>query len=261
MWQEFWFNSSFDLSFTSNINCGLNIFSKPFSFYDYYEPRVWGQKYKHIGFLYGSIYASTNSNKPVFVSANIGYGESKNPDDPYIDGGIDPYFVLNDHVQIGLHSNFSINNKDYGFADFDSKGNIIYGQRNLYDLTNGISFQYNVNSKMNLKFTARDYYFKVQYTNFYFLNADGSLTQNNYSGDYDLNVNLFNIDCVYSWQIAPGSYLNLIWKNNISHLDNRSVESYLNNLNRTMKEPQSNMLSLKLIYYLDYSSIFNQQKG
>lgn len=261
VWEEFYISSNLDITYTSNFSYGLNIFTKPFAFYDYYEPRVWGEKYYHTGFFYGGGYILTNTNKPVFVKCNIGYGESKKPKDPYIDGGIAPSFNINDHLVLSTSTNFTVNNKDYGFTDFDTAGNIIFAQRDLYDLTNAVTVQYNFNSKMNLKFHVRDYYFHVHNRIFYYLNHDGSLTENNFSDPFDLNVNIFNIDLIYSWQIAPGSYLNLIWKNNFSHLDNASMESYMQNISKTVSEPQTNLLSMKLIYYLDYNSLFKTNKS
>ncbi|MGB3074334.1 MAG: DUF5916 domain-containing protein, partial [Chitinophagales bacterium] len=71
----------------------------------------------------------------------------------------------------------------------------------------------------------------------------------------DINFNVFNIDAVYAWEFAPGSYLNVIWKNNIQQYDDLGMDDYFANCTKTFQTPQSNGISVKLIYYLDYLSL------
>jgi len=112
---------------------------------------------------------------------------------------------------------------------------------------------------MALALTARHYWSKGQYGEFFLLNADGSLTENNaYAGDYNFNTNFFNVDLSYSWQFAPGSSFILTYKNEI-YRDPYPVMPvefgyhYDNDLRRTIDAPQTNSISLKVLYYLDYS--------
>jgi hypothetical protein len=66
------------------------------------------------------------------------------------------------------------------------------------------------------------------------------------------NFNIFNIDAVYTWQFAPGSFINVVWKDEGQLYDGDAQRSYLKNVDRTLAEPQINNLSVKIIYYLDY---------
>jgi Domain of unknown function (DUF5916) len=66
------------------------------------------------------------------------------------------------------------------------------------------------------------------------------------------NFNIFNIDAVYTWQFAPGSFINIVWKDE-SQLSNGDIHGgYFGNFDKTISEPQNNNLSVKVIYYLDY---------
>jgi hypothetical protein len=88
----------------------------------------------------------------------------------------------------------------------------------------------------------------------YDLSAEGDLspTKHNDVAIENQNFNIFNIDAVYTLQFAPGSFINIVWKDE-SFLNNDDVaRSYFKNIDRTLSQPQNNNLSIKVIYYLDY---------
>ena len=70
--------------------------------------------------------------------------------------------------------------------------------------------------------------------------------------NYDQNFNVFNVDMIYNWEFAPGSHFSIAWKNNINQDDDLGRDNYYSNVHKTFTAPQSNGLSAKLIYYLDY---------
>jgi hypothetical protein len=53
-------------------------------------------------------------------------------------------------------------------------------------------------------------------------------------------------------QFAPGSFLNIVWKDESQTFDEDVRHQYFKNFDRTISSPQNNNLSIKLIYYLDY---------
>jgi len=65
---------------------------------------------------------------------------------------------------------------------------------------------------------------------------------------------------VYTWQFAPGSFLNLVWKNSIMEFRDEVEKNYFHNIGNTLKEDQNNNLSLKIIYYLDYLDLKKWKK-
>ena len=112
---------------------------------------------------------------------------------------------------------------------------------------------------MNLTFRARHYWQRVDYKEFYQLKEDGELSKRDWTGNQNRNANIFNVDMVYTWQFAPGSFLNLIWKNSVYDFESGNqvqiTDPYTTNFRKTLSAPQNNNLTLKVIYYLDYAKM------
>ena len=106
---------------------------------------------------------------------------------------------------------------------------------------------------MGITFRARHYLSAVDNKEFYLLQHDGTLTSNaNFHPSANQNVNFFNIDMVYTWQFAPGSFINIVWKNATQNFSDQVEKHYFKNLSNTVSENNNNNLSFKVIYFLDY---------
>ena len=106
---------------------------------------------------------------------------------------------------------------------------------------------------MGITFRARHYVSSVDNKEFYLLQHDGSLLANaNFRPNVNQNVNFFNIDMVYTWQFAPGSFLNIVWKNAAQNYSDEVEKQYFKNLSNTVSQNNNNNFSLKVIYFLDY---------
>jgi hypothetical protein len=66
---------------------------------------------------------------------------------------------------------------------------------------------------------------------------------------------------VYTWQFAPGSFLNAVWKNATFYGADSPRDGYFENLGNTLDADQNNNLSLKVIYFLDYLQLKGKKKG
>ena len=73
--------------------------------------------------------------------------------------------------------------------------------------------------------------------------------------NYDQNFNALNLDLVYSWQFAQGSFMNVVWKNAILTSDQNAAITFFDNLGRTLSRPSSNSFSIRIIYFLDYLQV------
>jgi Domain of unknown function (DUF5916) len=84
-------------------------------------------------------------------------------------------------------------------------------------IENVLSLKYNFSNKMGITFRARHYLSNVENKEFFTLQqSDGKLSPYpSLSQNVDQNVNYFNIDMVYTWQFARGSFLNIVWKDAI----------------------------------------------
>jgi hypothetical protein len=114
----------------------------------------------------------------------------------------------------------------------------------------------------------RHYWITVRYNDYYRLLPDGYLTPTDYSVNNDFGVNIFNIDLVYTWNFAPGSEINVVWKNAINTYEPESdsptmdeiESSYFQNLKNTINSPATNSFSVKILYYLDYQYLKKKKK-
>ena len=106
---------------------------------------------------------------------------------------------------------------------------------------------------MYITLRVRHYWSKVSNHEFFTLGKEGELISNTtYNRPIDQNYNAFNVDMVYSWRFAPGSEINIVWKNAIGTFGNTVVTNYLKNIDNTLAAPQNNSISFKILYFLDY---------
>lgn len=180
------------------------------------------------------------------------------------------------HYNFSFNQNFRFNHKfsishrlsigpetdNVGFAAIDDATNdIIFGRRNRNTIENILGFKYNFNDRMGLTARIRHYWSKVDYKKFFTLMQNGELADNNtFTTNENQNVNFFNIDMTYTWQFAPGSFLNIVWKNSITDFHNYIEKDYFKNITNTIDASQNNNLSLKVIYFLDYQQLKHHKK-
>ena len=180
------------------------------------------------------------------------------------------HYLLTFQEQFRFNSKFSIvhslsaepQTDNVGYATFDASNNkIIFGRRVRNTIENILTFKYNFNDKMGISTRVRHYWSKVDYKEFFNLMADGNLQSNTtFNENENQNVNYFNIDMTYTWQFAPGSFLNIVWKNAVTDVTDQVENRYVKNFDRTMDADQNNNFPLKVIYFLDYLSLKKKKK-
>lgn len=233
------------------IKFGLNILYE-FKGNDFYEPRVAGRFYKTSPFLMYGAFIITNPSKKYQFGAGIFHGTSPRFDRSGINIKIRNFYRFTDKFSMDLTTNFSRINNDAGFADIVGN-DIIFSRRNLMTVENIFNTKYNFNKRSGITLRARHYWSKVEPQEFFTLATDGNLISNTaYHNNLNNNLNIFNIDMVYTWEFAPGSFVNVVYKNSVFTGDQFVYNSYVKNFNNTLNAPQNNNLSFKIIYYLDY---------
>jgi hypothetical protein len=250
----------------SNINVNLNAQMKKLHWFgvfanytprqnDFYEPRVSGKVYKRGASTMFGVWVESNYAKKYSVNAQISERVYFNF---YNLNGTDIYFSH----QYRFNSKFSIRHSvEYqgrptglGFATILANSNTpLFALRNVNSVDHLLFLKYNFTNKMGLTFRARHYASVVKTQEFFTLNDNGTLTPKaDVTENLNRNVNFFNIDMVYTWQFAPGSFLNVVWKE-ASIMDSKlATNNYLDNLQNTLQTEQNNNFSLKVIYFLDY---------
>ena len=63
------------------------------------------------------------------------------------------------------------------------------------------------------------------------------------------------MDLVYRWIFSPGSELSVVWKNTLNEAGTALPASYWSNWQSMLDEGFTNSLSVRALYYLDYSMI------
>ena len=223
---------------------------------DFYEPRVEGRVFKIPAKHLIDVWINSNYAKKYSAGLEVAYYATPKFGTNGIDVSPNQSFRFNKKLTISMNTNIQLRYNNIGFATLDT-GNTIMGNRTRYSVENIWVFKYNFNNKMGLNLRARHYWSHVNYHQFYTLQGDGSLmaTAKDYSSVANYNINYFNIDMVYTWQFALGSFLNIGWKNAIQNFNPTLDRDYFKNLKSTLASDQLNNFSVKVIYFLDYAKL------
>lgn len=225
--------------------------------HDFYEPRVAGRMFKRPGSWMSGFFVNTNSAKKYTANFSLSRRWARIYHGNFTELNLNNQYRFNDRLSIGLSNYllFGLDNPGFAFDDAATQA-IVFGLRKQNTVENILSVKYNFNTVMGLTFRARHYWSKVHYTEFFNLKEDGSLDNTSVTGaNPDDNVNFFNIDMIYTWQFAPGSFVNIAWKDAAQRFDQDVINPYYQNLSRTFHTPQQHNFSIKIIYYLDYLSL------
>ena len=235
----------------------------PGDYYDYFEPRVPGRFQKALRYAGGSIGLSTDYRKTLAVDQNFSVGGNTELYKGISLSSTTTFRLrLSDRANLKLKINTENDPKNVGFSDIDNNGEIIYGIRNLTTQSVQLTGSYAFSKDMVLSLNARHYRAFAKHDGYAVLLADGSLQEtNDYPNNNNFDYNIFNVDVVYSWMFAPGSTLSVVYKNIIENeLDAITVfKPYGSNFERIINDPQTNSISLKMVYYLDYQQL--RRKG
>lgn len=241
------------LTFTNSSSLGVQFFGYPSGTRDYFEPRAPGRYYSRPAFGYIEVPFSSDPRKSLTINAYGGYGRYGKTDNKSAQsywGGITAGYRLNNKfsVSYGIRYYYAFNN--IGYAKTDSL--IRFGQRDNMFLENSFKSTYFFSNKLFFSARVRHYWSTVEYRKFYTLNQKGNLESSTYYGNHDISFNAFNVDMGITWRFAPGSELNLVWKNSILDQDTEIPSGFLKDCKYMFRQSQMNSISFKAIYYLDY---------
>jgi hypothetical protein len=237
----------------------FNIGIQPLGFHDYYEPRVWGWVYKKPWNYYDEWNFSSDARKRFRYHHNFNFRYSPENNNVLWGFGLTPRFRFSDRFSLTLDMQYEKDLNNYGWVEtrYDSlnEPEIYFGRRDLTTISNVLNFRYIFTTKTSLTLRARHYWSQASYLSFYTLNRDGNLDPSTYHDDRDINFNAFTVDLQFVWYFAPGSELSVVWKNTINTMGNELEYNYFTDLGNTLRAPQSNSLSVRVLYYLDYQKV------
>jgi hypothetical protein len=244
---SFTFTNNYVLSLNGLYNMGR---------YDYFEPRVKGRFFKIDHFYTYNVSLNTDSRKP--LSIYFHYGHAKQPTTDQYQNFVDfqGTMRLGQHLQMDYMFSLSKITNGVGYVDKNvSETSITFAKRNVNILENVISTSYALSNKASISLRARHYWSGAKNNIYYQLQPDGSLIEDlTYTQNMDKNYNAFTVDMMLKWNFAPGSELVMGWKN-AAFTDKKLVENnYWNNLKNSWLN-QSNCISIKVLYYIDFNSL------
>lgn len=248
------FNALF-LSMSAQIGDGIDLF----------ESRVPGQKFIIPEYYYNGIGISTDYRKKIAIDGEIGYGQGYFTDyvvNNYFEVSFAPIIRLSDKLTLRPSSNYSIFLNGAGFAGYFD-GIPKYGVRDVRTLTNIIQGKYLFKNNLSLTLRIRHYWSYGLYDYYGDLDNEGYIVRDDsFTENADFNFNAFNTDLIFGWQFAPGSFLNIVYKNSLQRDEQNIVTSYFGNLGSVFDENQRNTITLKVVYFFDtvstYRKIFRQ---
>lgn len=238
---------------------------------DFYEPRVTGYSFRKPSRIQFNPWFETNYTKKYYLNIDYFVGIRSLFNSPNHELRLSQRYRFSDKFSISQQLYYNSSRNDAGFYSryyqkdasgnnvLDTNGNpiledILFSRRDRKTVENIISFKYSFNNKSGLTLRARHYWGKVRVKQLYDLQEEGTLVSTSHTSETirHQNFNIFNIDAVYTLQFAPGSFINIVWKDQ-SVTDGYPVDyRYFRNLGKTVVAPQNNNLSLKIIYFLDY---------
>ena len=257
---------------------GGNLFYEPVESRDYFEPRTadFSQFYLFPKSYSASSFFSSDYRKKLAIDVNVFYRVFDEPGRTFSNIVVSPRIRLSNKFSIFPSTTVSKSRNDVGFPGSSSQlpeisgletGDILFGRRDRDILENSIQLQYIFNNLMSFSTRVRHYWDKVGYSGFQKLDVDGTLIELDYDGNdtsgdpaFDTNFNFFTVDMVYTWRFARGSDLIFVWKNQISGSDQDIASDYFTNVNGLSTLAQTNSISLKVVYFLDYNSVVRRRK-
>jgi len=244
-------NAQFRNNYYFKVNGGFQSIS-----YDYFEPRVKGRFYKAPRTNWCNFNLNTDSRKDLFFY--FYYGFNSFPDTDQFSHMREMSAVYRVGYRFRLEYNGFFNNSinEKGFVEKnEANDSILFSRRDVFTFSNVLYASYVFNNKASLSLRGRHYWSGVGNKDFYFLQKDGTLLSNpSYLEKKDLNYNAFTIDMTFRWVFAPGSEFVLALKNAAHASKETLVMNYWKNLEDSWSS-QSNSLSLKVLYYIDYHKL------
>lgn len=232
--------------------------------YDYYEPRVTGMFFLAPRYLTANMGFSSDYRRKFALDGLVTLASAPRDGTREFGFSLHPIVRVNNHFLFQYTFLYNKVDDQIGFTaiEKEDKDLSIFGKRDVSTLVNTVEGKYLFMNNLSLNLNIRHYWAKGKYKQFFLLKDDGRLSSYvSYEGDDGYNYNAFTVDMVFTWIFLPGSSLNLVWKNAINPPEDKyPVNNYFTNLRNTLDSPQQNVLSLKVLYYLDYQQIKHKFK-
>jgi hypothetical protein len=238
---------------------------------DFYEPRNTGYSFQTPSRLQFNPWFESNFTKKYYINVDYFLSFRSLFNSTSYQLSINHRYRFSDKFSISHNGYYNPAKNDAGYYNnhytVDAMGNsvldgVLFSRRDRLTVENVMSFKYNFNNKSGLTIRLRHYWSNVEVKELYDLQDDGTLEKTVQTNTVigHKNYNILNVDAVYTWQFAPGSFINIVWKDQSDTFNENVRDRYFKNFGRTVDAPQNNNLSLKVIYFLDYLDFKKKRK-
>ncbi|MBT7653276.1 MAG: carbohydrate binding family 9 domain-containing protein [Flavobacteriales bacterium] len=247
----------------------LGFYGSPVRGVDFFEPRLDGYSFNLPTWGFTDLIISTDYRKQIALDVRLArsIAFTEGVDWNGSDFRIEPRLRINDKLSFRYVYSYQGQFSELGYADTISIGIIpetvsIFGARNNKSETHVLSGAYILSNRSSFDIRIRHYWSTVDYLEFYELGLDSELwettlveLESDNTSEYDVNFNAWSVDFGFRWQFSPGSELSIVWKNTLQSRGEQLPSSYFDNWEQMLEETFTNSLSVKALYYLDYSTI------
>jgi hypothetical protein len=253
------------------LSLGADFKIEPMGYKDFFEPRTDGRYWSKPTWTRIGCWFSSDYRKVFALDGRFSYRRFWGTDawaaSDVFGINLQPLIRFSDNFNMIIEGDLTIRRNNIGFVtktqDAASQEDwIIFGSRYRQDLETTISANYLFTNKISLSLRVRHYWAMVDYKQFFVLNDDGSMGDTNYNNNHNTNYNAFNIDLIFRWRFAPGSELNIVWKNAVLDYGDNPNYNYFNNFATMFETGQNNQFSIKALYFLDFFKLLkNKNRG
>ncbi|HNR19422.1 MAG TPA: DUF5916 domain-containing protein [Bacteroidia bacterium] len=233
-----------------------------------YDPRLDGRFYNSLRYWYGYLGVSTDYRKKFAI--DLTQNMSNFVDRFKMEGfntDLRLRYRINDKLTLTSNLAYYFDPFNFGYVDTYNDTYLMGGRKTNTYITQ-LSARYIFKNDMSLTLIGREYWFNGKYRRIFELLDNGDYAQVNddeLRESYHFSYNFFNVDLLFSWRFAPGSDLNITYKNIYEPQTNEQYifkgNNYQNNLEEvTTGYPHTNNISVKVLYYLDYLYLRKKSK-
>jgi hypothetical protein len=245
---------------------GLNGRVDPGKRYDYFEPRTEGKFFISENFARIGGFFSSNYNR-IFAGDfrfNISTFFEENRNSIYYNFNIEPRVRFNDYFFMVYELRYNNQLNDRGFATF-LDDDPIFGERDRLIVENSIRANYNFNGLNGLSLQLRHYWDRVTYDTFMYrlddngrIQEDINLPKDSLEDNPDVNFSTWNVDLNYVWQFAPGSFLTVLYRQQLFQNNDNASQDYIDSLSNLFNEGLQHTVSIRLQYFIDVNEVKNK---
>lgn len=252
----FWvFKNFWDVTLTAKISPGHE--------HNYFELRTPGKFIDYPSDYFFNVTGSTDSRKKLFWSYNVTYAVSPGNDNKLSQWDMSLRYRFSNQFSMEAEGQSSYEKNQLGFAFIrEANGDPVAAFRNNTAFATIVNINYNFTSQLYLSLRTRHYWNKVNNLSFHDVNANGKLTDRPFIAGNDQNVNFFNVDGFLTWDFRLGSKVIVGYKNWLGNEEPITItgqNNYWKNLDATLKARHGNEVTVRFIYYLNYSQ-FKKKK-